>query len=247
MILRRIGERLRRQDWVAVGIELALVVAGVFLGIQVANWNDDRKERGAERAYLARIAGDATADAAALEEIIRVSETRMALLNDILPKASGRPLPTGFDSARGHISIERVPPIAPDDGSSPGFSLFILTPLEDHRSGYDTMIATGAIADIRDREALERIQAYYGAVDALKHFEGDLEHNRDKFVDAERAAGMSPVKPMSVDEITAALARDPAMLATAQNYWLYTNRHIKLTRDLQRQAKTLAEWLDARQ
>ena len=246
MILHKLGARLRAQDWVAVAIELALVVAGVFLGIQVANWNDDRKERGAEKAYLARIAGDARADVAALDEIIRVSEVRKALLNDILPKASGRPLPTGFTSARGRVPIETVPPYDPRTSSSPGFSLFILTPLDDTRSGYQTLIATGAIGGMQDREALRRIQEYYAAVDREKHFEISLEQNRDKFIDAQRRKGISPVKPMSVNEITAALAADPEMLATAQNYWLYTNRHLKLARDLQTQAKALAEWLESR-
>jgi hypothetical protein len=246
MILHRVGARLRAQDWVAVAIELALVVVGVFLGIQVANWNESRREHAAEQAYLARIAGDARADVAALDEIIRVSEVRKALLNEILPKASGEPLPTEFASARGRVPIETVPPYDPRTNSSPGFSLFILTPLDENRSGYQTLIATGAIAGMRDREALKRIQDYYAAVDREKHFEIALEQNRDKFVDAQRKAGISPVKPMSVEEITATLARDPEMLATAQNYWLYTNRHLKLSRDLQKQAKALAAWLEER-
>jgi hypothetical protein len=240
------GEQLRRQDWAAVVIELALVVVGVFLGIQVANWNDGRKERGAEKAYLARIAGDARADVAALDEIIRVSEVRMALFNEFLPKASGQPLPAGFDSARGRIAIEPVPPYDPRTSSSPGFSLFILTPLDDNRSGYQTMIANGAIAGMQDSEALRRIQDYYAAVDREQHFEVGLEQNRDKLVDAERKAGISPVRPLSVEQLTAALAADPEMLATAQDYWLYTNRHLKLARDLQAQAKALAEWLEGR-
>jgi len=42
------------------------------------------------------------------------------------------------------------------------------------------------------------------------------------------------------------MAANPEMLATAQNYWLYTNRHLKLARDLQAQAKKLAEWLEGR-
>ena len=39
MIIQRLGTRLRQQDWLAVTIELLLVMAGVFLGIQMSNWN----------------------------------------------------------------------------------------------------------------------------------------------------------------------------------------------------------------
>jgi hypothetical protein len=241
MILRHLAERLKRQDWAAVAIELALVVTGVFLGIQVANWNEDRKERAIEATYLARIAQDIRSDVADLDEIIRVSAVRMALLNEILPKASGHALPDGFVSARGRVEIEKVMDYANAGSTSPGFTLFILTPLDGNRSAYETMINAGGIADMRDLAKLRRIQDYYAAVDKLLQFEVGLEQNRDKLIDAERKLGMSPVKAMTIDEISAALAANPELLATAQNYWLYTNRHLKLARELQAQAKDLAE------
>jgi hypothetical protein len=42
MILRRITNAFRKQDWFTVLIETLIVVLGVFLGIQLGNWNDDR-------------------------------------------------------------------------------------------------------------------------------------------------------------------------------------------------------------
>lgn len=243
MIKRRLGERLKQQDWVGVAIELALVIVGVFLGIQVANWNDQRRERTLERAYVTRIAQDVRSDVADLNEVIRVSALRMALLNQLLPRASGQPLPTGFDSARGRVGIEPVPSYGNNSHISPGFALFILTPLDDNRSAYETMISTGAIAYMTDIATLRRIQDYYAAVDRELHFEVGLEQNRDKLIDAERKAGISPVKAMTVDQLSAAFAGNPELLATAENYWLYTNRHLKLTRELQAQARSLVNYL----
>ncbi|WP_370338886.1 hypothetical protein [Parvularcula marina] len=40
MILRRLTNALRRQDWVTVVIETLIVVFGVYLGLQVNNWNE---------------------------------------------------------------------------------------------------------------------------------------------------------------------------------------------------------------
>jgi hypothetical protein len=244
MISRHLAGRLKQQDWVAVGIEFVLVVVGVFLGIQVANWNGDRREKALESSYLARIAQDVRSDSSELDEIIRVSASRMALLNVILPKASGQALPDGFDSARGRVSIEPVPSYAAPASDSLGFTLFILTPLDGNRSAYETMIATGAIADMRDIGTLRRIQDYYAAVDREIHFETGLEQNRDKLVDAERKVGISPVKPLTADQLSSAFAANPELLATAENYWLYTNRHLKLTRALQGQARALADYLE---
>tara|TARA_R110000796_G_scaffold13951_1_gene44884 strand:- start:157 stop:525 length:369 start_codon:yes stop_codon:yes gene_type:complete len=42
MILRRLTTALRKQDWFTVLIETLIVVLGVFLGIQLGNWNEAR-------------------------------------------------------------------------------------------------------------------------------------------------------------------------------------------------------------
>ena len=45
MLLRRITQHVKEQNWFAVGIDFVIVVIGVFIGIQVANWNDARQQR----------------------------------------------------------------------------------------------------------------------------------------------------------------------------------------------------------
>lgn len=45
MILRRLIHSLRTQNWTAIGIELMIVIIGVFVGTQVANWNEQRLEK----------------------------------------------------------------------------------------------------------------------------------------------------------------------------------------------------------
>ena len=55
MILRRITEHLKSQNWFAVAIEFVIVVVGVFMGLQVQDWNDQRKERLEEYDLLVRL------------------------------------------------------------------------------------------------------------------------------------------------------------------------------------------------
>jgi len=45
MILRRLTENLKKQNWTAIGIEFVIVILGVFIGTQVANWNQARIEK----------------------------------------------------------------------------------------------------------------------------------------------------------------------------------------------------------
>ena len=55
MRLRRLLEHVREQNWTAVGIDFVIVVVGVFVGIQVANWNEARRDRQGEQEYLDRL------------------------------------------------------------------------------------------------------------------------------------------------------------------------------------------------
>lgn len=44
MIFRRIKAHVEKENWFAVGIDFCIVVIGVFIGLQVANWNETRSE-----------------------------------------------------------------------------------------------------------------------------------------------------------------------------------------------------------
>jgi hypothetical protein len=58
MILRSIIERLRGQQWTAIAIEFVIVVLGVFVGIEVSNWNAARLERQRGAEFTGRLIDD---------------------------------------------------------------------------------------------------------------------------------------------------------------------------------------------
>ena len=55
MILKRLRNEAGRQNWFGVVVDLAILVLGVFLGIQVSNWNQDRLDRAEGREYREQI------------------------------------------------------------------------------------------------------------------------------------------------------------------------------------------------
>lgn len=58
MILRRFTSALKRQDWVTVAIETLIVVLGVFLGLQVNNWNQARQVHAEQHQVDIRLRSD---------------------------------------------------------------------------------------------------------------------------------------------------------------------------------------------
>ena len=240
MMLRRLVQALKEQNWTAIFIEFVLLVVGVFLGIQVANWNSTRIERAQETMYLTRLAEDVRSDIVEIDEINRVSTQRMSALDHLLREATGKARPAGFDSARGRIQIIDVPAYDPNDTKTIGVALFILTTLDGNRLAYDTLVNNDGIGVIRDDALVRAIQSYYAAVDKVLIFEDALEISRVKLVDAQQQAGLSPVDVLPAAELAGRFGENAGLLAAAKNYWLYTNRHLFLMSELRREAETLA-------
>ena len=67
MILRRLSDAVRKQDWFTVAVETLMLVLGVFLGLQVNNWNEARAEGERSREYLSRLRAELVADMTELQ------------------------------------------------------------------------------------------------------------------------------------------------------------------------------------
>lgn len=74
MIPRRVAEHMKQQHWTAFFIEVVIVILGVFIGLQVNNWNEARGERAAEIGYLGALKEDVDYSTGKLQRLIRNME-----------------------------------------------------------------------------------------------------------------------------------------------------------------------------
>ena len=88
MILRSVTKHVRDQNWFAVGLDFLIVVVGVFIGIQVANWNEERREEALGVAYLERLGDDFVAMETYLEDKIEGMQGPHSLTTALLDSAS---------------------------------------------------------------------------------------------------------------------------------------------------------------
>lgn len=72
MIQSRIARYLRTRDWHTAALELAIVVLGVYLGIEASNWNASRQAAADERYYSERLVSE-------LDETVRLLDGGIAL------------------------------------------------------------------------------------------------------------------------------------------------------------------------
>lgn len=68
MLLRRVIEHVKTQNWVAVGLDLSVVVLGVFIGFQVDRLYETARERTERAMYLDRLLDDALLSISSSEE-----------------------------------------------------------------------------------------------------------------------------------------------------------------------------------
>ena len=114
MIFRRLASALRRQDWTIVLIELALVIAGVLVALQVNNWNGYRAERSAERALMERLHLDVQTTRDGLQKFAALRRARLEYLHTVsdiyFSDSELRPLTSAECSAIRNTHIISFPP-----------------------------------------------------------------------------------------------------------------------------------------
>ena len=158
MILRSVMRHVRDQNWFAVGIDFLIVVVGVFIGIQVANWNEDNIQRDDESAYLRLLEADVQSSRelaqSTLDMLLRQDDARQRLY---LFSADD-------DSA---AELQEIPGLL-------NLSIWAMPTMEFSQTTFETLKSTGQldvlgdeslireltdlqsdILDIRRREALE--------------------------------------------------------------------------------------------
>lgn len=82
MLLRRVIEHVKAQNWTAVALDFVIVVVGVFIGIQVANWNDARSEREEFKLARERLRAEAAANLETLDSIDSEMQERLSVVRN---------------------------------------------------------------------------------------------------------------------------------------------------------------------
>ena len=152
MILRRLSQSLKEQNWTAIWIEFVLLVAGVFLGIQAADWNEARQQSARQAAYVERLRVDFTAIRDRIQQHVVVYDDAVEggdLILSIVRAEDGASLVIEDEKARmsrafNALLSNRIPPPLPAtyvEMRSEGQLRRIRNPaLRDRLADYDRML-----------------------------------------------------------------------------------------------------------
>ncbi len=224
MILRRLIQHVKRQEWTAIGIEFVIVVVGVFVGIQAQQWSNEREQRRQERVYLERVLSD-------INLSIETNELNIARLTAnsdgstlVLNSLRGCSLPVAQRDAfaDGLSDIAKVGP-----------SVFVLSTMEE-------MLSAGNFSIIRNQKlrdalnGLARDAKYqhniYTVISAQLASSTATTHTRVVWTYQDHKTPFDPVGWADMEIDFDALCKDKAYQAAVSNARYLTNAGISLNK-----------------
>ena len=143
MKLHRVAEHLKHQHWSKIVIDLAVVVVGVFIGMQASNWNQERATNQQAAAFTARLKADLLEEDWNYQFMIAYNREVLANANRAVNSLDGTAamldevlLVNAYRATQYKARIRR-------------------------RSTYDELISTGAIGLIRDQTLRDTAMRLY--------------------------------------------------------------------------------------
>ncbi len=151
MLLRRLTEHVKTQNWTAIALDFLIVVLGVLLAFQISAWNESRRAEVVRAAAIERLLAESEKSVQYLRTSVARFEDSNAKRADLLNRLSqdDRQDAKTDQMIQGIVTMGRMPPVAPP------------------RSAYDEIIASGLFAEIGDAKSRESVTAYFASVDYL--------------------------------------------------------------------------------
>lgn len=175
MIIRKLATALRRQDWFTVFLEVTIVVVGIFVGLQVDDWNDRRKDNQKHGELLADLFEGLQTDLKELDGLIALQTWRYSAFSMLLDNAIGWQDPAyRYNSAGERIEIEV--PLVDRTMTADQAITFIqyARTFDTARHAYDGMVATGNILVLQDEELVRALRDHYLFIESINDVEKTL-------------------------------------------------------------------------
>lgn len=143
MILSRVIEHVKAQNWLAIAIDFVIVIVGVFIGIQLGNWNGARVEQIEAANFHERLTAD-----------MRLEAANYKYLQGYYRSAQ-KSAETAYKSLTGEIDISDA------DLLINAFRASQYNWMERQRATFDELVASGNFDLIADTELRTRVTGYY--------------------------------------------------------------------------------------
>jgi hypothetical protein len=163
VILNRIAQGVRKQDWFTAILELVILVIGIYIGLQVDDWVSERENRQTETIYLELLARDVA---------------------DLQQQVAGQ---HAFEKDKVSVTARAYELLTSDDPAAHQIELGeLLTALSGRRTlslvstTYEQMVSSGHLQLIRDPKLRDKLARHFAR---MKRDESIISKNNQDLID----------------------------------------------------------------
>jgi len=251
MLLRRITTHVKEQNWTAVSLDFLIVVFGVFIGFQVANWNDARLEAQREQQVLLELLDDLRQDSLQLAAASEAARLTVDAANIVLEEAGLEPvteLSFPVPNPQTNTNLMVAPANGLDDDQATAYWTYITTryfPAQND-AALNALIATGSFAIVKDREIVRDLQRYKTYwTNVMASHDNTYRPFRDRTVFVGQKHGLSPFTDIDLDALVEIVSLDPEMQGAIRTTAEFAVFHRESLEGLGREAQLLMERIEA--
>ncbi len=244
MLLRRVIQHVKTQNWTAVALDFIIVVVGVFIGIQVANWNDARADNSRIERRLENLADDLRADIVEIEYIAKTAAWRSSAVVEVLGR-SGHQQAQQYETPNGTV-IEPLP--VPDYEAklptSAQNAMTWLSTLDGNRGAYEALVSTGDLHVMENVDLARRIQNYYARADEVYDQDRAHQDGRDLVTNSLHRNGIGILSNVTMDEIVLKVRGDLQLAADLSTLHALDDQQRVNMRELSDEANALISLIE---
>lgn len=218
MLLRRVITHVKAQNWTAVAIDFVIVVAGVFLGLQVQAWSERQGEREREAQIIADMLADLAIDRAQYANGLSMALRRVGAANASLEGAGLPSITFGWDMPSAPVvdyqfDFSKIPALSADEHDRLWTDVVIGYFPTPSTSTFDAIVGAGDIRVIRDRELVREMQLYRNRTDGVLQQNQKIFDIRANVLNVGVRYGLAPYMEMPAAEYYQLVARNPELAA----------------------------------
>lgn len=257
MLLRRVIEHLRKQEWTAIAIDFVIVVFGVFVGLQVQEYSSTRADRQSETEILLAIADDIRLERLELADGMRAALLSIRATNAALRAAGDPPITAVVMPSAGGQSVGRpldlsaldlsaLVDVLPEPGASVWKPIVVRAFPTSSSAAFDTLVSAGELGIIQNANLVRRLQRYRQLWRGLEDSQAlSYRPFRNQALYAGQTEGLSPFTDVAAERLAALMRGNSQLQGAVRTTCEFAILHYSQMQRVDAEAASLLQLIEA--
>ncbi|MBC3764700.1 DUF6090 family protein [Neptunicella marina] len=249
MRLLRITHHIKQQNWLAVFLDFLIVVIGVFIGLQVSNWNQNRLEQQREEKLLQELVEDLNADLLEIDSVLYFTRMRYSADATMLKRAINWQIPDQYpDDFEKHADYNKPKLIEPKVASDALYFSMRVSGFDMEKRTYSKLTFGGDFTLTQDPELPELLRKHYNLAQQWMETETRFHDPLySKLIDTYSQYGIGMLDQISWQQLDSLIANTPQLQGMLKNSIWITSVQNEYLHNIRKNTQSLIQRIQQHQ